>query len=48
MKSIAKEIVSQLLVNFSLYREPDPEGKLPAESLDAISLKQCFQRKGFT
>ncbi|KAM7459496.1 hypothetical protein LguiA_036490 [Lonicera macranthoides] len=28
--------------------EPDPEGKLPAESLDAISLKQCFQRKGFT
>ncbi|XP_041018658.1 putative L-ascorbate peroxidase 6 isoform X2 [Juglans microcarpa x Juglans regia] len=28
--------------------EPDPEGKLPQESLDALSLKQCFQRKGLT
>ncbi|KAG6706502.1 hypothetical protein I3842_07G224800 [Carya illinoinensis] len=28
--------------------EPDPEGKLPQESLDAPSLKQCFQRKGLT
>lgn len=27
--------------------EPDPEGKLPKESLDASGLKQCFQRKGF-
>ncbi|KAH7846065.1 hypothetical protein Vadar_009331 [Vaccinium darrowii] len=27
---------------------PDPEGKLPQESLDASSLKQCFQRKGFS
>ncbi|KAF5943514.1 hypothetical protein HYC85_017591 [Camellia sinensis] len=27
---------------------PDPEGKLPQESLDATGLKQCFQRKGFT
>ncbi|KAL7164226.1 hypothetical protein ACSBR2_040190 [Camellia fascicularis] len=27
---------------------PDPEGKLPQESLDASGLKQCFQRKGFT
>ncbi|XWS72672.1 hypothetical protein CRYUN_Cryun02cG0060600 [Craigia yunnanensis] len=27
--------------------EPDPEGKLPQESLDASGLKQCFQRKGF-
>ncbi|XP_069144008.1 putative L-ascorbate peroxidase 6 isoform X1 [Solanum lycopersicum] len=26
----------------------DPEGKLPEESLDAISLKQCFERKGFS
>ncbi|RVW54078.1 putative L-ascorbate peroxidase 6 [Vitis vinifera] len=25
---------------------PDPEGKLPEESLDASALKQCFQRKG--
>ncbi|OMO90834.1 Heme peroxidase, plant/fungal/bacterial [Corchorus olitorius] len=29
-------------------REPDPEGKLPQESLDAAGLKQCFQRKGFS
>ncbi|XVE71185.1 hypothetical protein DITRI_Ditri10aG0130500 [Diplodiscus trichospermus] len=28
--------------------EPDPEGKLPQESLDASGLKQCFQRKGFS
>lgn len=27
---------------------PDPEGKLPEESLDAYSMKQCFQRKGFS
>ncbi|KAH7845907.1 hypothetical protein Vadar_007283 [Vaccinium darrowii] len=27
---------------------PDPKGKLPQESLDASSLKQCFQRKGFS
>lgn len=27
---------------------PDPEGKLPQESLDASSLKRCFQRKGFS
>ncbi|KAL2895961.1 putative L-ascorbate peroxidase 6 [Bienertia sinuspersici] len=27
---------------------PDPEGKLPEESLDAPKLKQCFQRKGFS
>ncbi|KAL9230270.1 hypothetical protein vseg_005645 [Gypsophila vaccaria] len=27
---------------------PDPEGKLPEESLDAPKLKQCFKRKGFT
>ncbi|PSR91839.1 L-ascorbate peroxidase [Actinidia chinensis var. chinensis] len=27
---------------------PDPEGKLPQESLDASGLKQCFQRKGFS
>ncbi|PHT40402.1 putative L-ascorbate peroxidase 6 [Capsicum baccatum] len=26
----------------------DPEGKLPEESLDATSLKQCFERKGFS
>ncbi|CAI9096651.1 OLC1v1032845C1 [Oldenlandia corymbosa var. corymbosa] len=27
---------------------PDPEGKLPEESLDAPALKQCFQNKGFS
>ncbi|XP_010250135.1 PREDICTED: putative L-ascorbate peroxidase 6 isoform X2 [Nelumbo nucifera] len=26
---------------------PDPEGKLPLETLDAPGLKQCFLRKGF-
>lgn len=29
-------------------RFPDPEGKLPEESLDAPGLKQCFQRKGLS
>ncbi|KAJ4839325.1 putative L-ascorbate peroxidase 6 [Turnera subulata] len=28
--------------------EPDAEGKLPQESLDAPGLKQCFQRKGLS
>ncbi|GKD92986.1 putative L-ascorbate peroxidase 6, partial [Tanacetum coccineum] len=28
-------------------RVPDPEGKLPEETLDAFGLKQSFQRKGF-
>ncbi|KAJ7966185.1 Ascorbate peroxidase [Quillaja saponaria] len=28
--------------------EPDLDGKLPQESLDASSLKECFQRKGFS
>ncbi|XP_054792230.1 putative L-ascorbate peroxidase 6 isoform X4 [Prosopis cineraria] len=28
--------------------EPDPEGKLPEESLDAFGLKKCFLRKGFS
>ncbi|XP_076952986.1 putative L-ascorbate peroxidase 6 [Bidens hawaiensis] len=27
---------------------PDPEGKLPEETLDAFGLKQSFQRKGFS
>ncbi|KAK9279491.1 hypothetical protein L1049_013170 [Liquidambar formosana] len=27
---------------------PDPEGKLPEESLDAFALKQSFQRKGLS
>ncbi|KAK1429622.1 hypothetical protein QVD17_11836 [Tagetes erecta] len=27
---------------------PDPEGKLPEETLDASGLKQIFRRKGFT
>ncbi|XP_022131500.1 putative L-ascorbate peroxidase 6 isoform X2 [Momordica charantia] len=27
--------------------KPDPEGKLPEESLDAFGLKQSFSRKGF-
>ncbi|CAN1287759.1 Putative L-ascorbate peroxidase 6 [Linum perenne] len=30
------------------YREPDAEGRLPEETLDASGLKQCFQRKGFS
>ncbi|CAI0415117.1 unnamed protein product [Linum tenue] len=29
-------------------RQPDAEGRLPRESLDAAGLKQCFQRKGFS
>lgn len=29
-------------------RVPDPEGKLPEESLDVPALKQCFQNKGFS
>ncbi|XP_028797233.1 putative L-ascorbate peroxidase 6 [Neltuma alba] len=28
--------------------EPDPEGKLPEEYLDASGLKKCFLRKGFS
>ncbi|CAK9312826.1 unnamed protein product [Citrullus colocynthis] len=28
--------------------KPDPEGKLPEESLNAVGLKQIFSRKGFT
>ncbi|CAH8360718.1 unnamed protein product [Eruca vesicaria subsp. sativa] len=28
--------------------KPDPEDKLPPESLNASGLKQCFQRKGFS
>nr|XP_043631231.1 putative L-ascorbate peroxidase 6 isoform X2 [Erigeron canadensis] len=27
---------------------PDPEGKLPEETLDAFGLKQSFQKKGFS
>ncbi|KAK1307424.1 putative L-ascorbate peroxidase 6 [Acorus calamus] len=29
-------------------RVPDPEGKLPLESLDASELKKCFLKKGFS
>ncbi|XP_048436442.1 putative L-ascorbate peroxidase 6 isoform X1 [Pyrus x bretschneideri] len=29
-------------------KEPDPEGKLPEESLDALGLKQSFQTKGLS
>ncbi|KAL0905749.1 hypothetical protein M5K25_024186, partial [Dendrobium thyrsiflorum] len=29
-------------------RKPDPVGKLPQETLDAVGLKSCFQRKGFS
>ncbi|XP_020269877.1 putative L-ascorbate peroxidase 6 isoform X1 [Asparagus officinalis] len=29
-------------------RMPDPEGKLPEESLDASGLKRCFLKKGFS
>lgn len=27
---------------------PDPEGELPVESLNAVALKECFQKKGFS
>ncbi|KAK6140680.1 hypothetical protein DH2020_025587 [Rehmannia glutinosa] len=27
---------------------PDPDGKLPEESLGATAMKQCFQKKGFS
>ncbi|KAJ0262891.1 putative L-ascorbate peroxidase 6 [Hirschfeldia incana] len=29
-------------------KQPDPEDKLPPESLNASGLKECFQRKGFS
>jgi L-ascorbate peroxidase len=29
-------------------KSPDPDGELPAESLNASDLKECFQRKGFS
>ncbi|KAH7686681.1 Class I peroxidase protein [Dioscorea alata] len=29
-------------------REPDPQGRLPEETLDASDLKRCFLRKGFS
>lgn len=29
-------------------KSPDPDGELPAESLSASDLKECFQRKGFS
>jgi hypothetical protein len=29
-------------------RVPDPEGKLPEETLDASGLKRNFQKKGFS
>ncbi|KAF7848313.1 hypothetical protein BT93_L2104 [Corymbia citriodora subsp. variegata] len=28
--------------------KPDPEGRLPEETLDAFGLKKCFQRKGLS
>lgn len=39
-----------ILSNYFLFphRTPDPEGKLPEESLGASALKQCFQRKGLS
>ncbi|MED6139423.1 putative L-ascorbate peroxidase 6 [Stylosanthes scabra] len=48
----AVEICGGPSIQVSLGRldsaEPDPEGKLPEESLNASSLKKCFQRKGFS
>lgn len=41
------QFFSQLNLCFCFYRVPDPEDKLPAESYDASTLKQCFQKKGF-
>lgn len=34
--------------SFFFSREPDPEGKLPEETLDASGLKQSFQTKGLS
>lgn len=31
-----------------LFRTPDPQGKLPQETLDASGLKKCFLKKGFS
>lgn len=31
-----------------LFRTPDPQGKLPEETLDASGLKKCFLKKGFS
>lgn len=45
---VAKELSVLIIVVLVLYRVPDPEGKLPQESLDALGLKRCFQRKGFS
>ena len=36
------------VIHLFMDREPDPEGKLPEESLNASGLKKCFLRKGFS
>ncbi|XP_057434468.1 putative L-ascorbate peroxidase 6 isoform X3 [Lotus japonicus] len=48
----AVEVCGGPAIQVSLGRQdslgPDPEGKLPEESLNASGLKKCFHRKGFT
>ncbi|XP_058781010.1 putative L-ascorbate peroxidase 6 isoform X1 [Vicia villosa] len=48
----AVEVCGGPTIQVSLGRQdslgPDPEGKLPEETLDASGLKRCFQKKGFS
>ncbi|CAK8568623.1 unnamed protein product [Lathyrus sativus] len=48
----AIEVCGGPTIQVSLGRQdslgPDPEGKLPEETLDASGLKRCFQKKGFS
>ena len=39
-------LVAEISILF-FDRTPDPEGRMPEESLDAPTLKESFQRKGF-
>ncbi|CAI8599641.1 unnamed protein product [Vicia faba] len=48
----AIELCGGPTIQVSLGRQdslgPDPEGKLPEETLDASGLKRCFKKKGFS
>ncbi|AES73640.1 putative L-ascorbate peroxidase [Medicago truncatula] len=48
----AVEVCGGPTITVSLGRQdspgPDPEGKLPEETLDASGLKRCFHKKGFS
>ncbi|RZS14849.1 hypothetical protein BHM03_00046607, partial [Ensete ventricosum] len=39
---------SKSVICVLLFRTPDPQGKLPQETLDASGLKKCFLKKGFS